>query len=752
MSWYEADEVVEAGPTSPISTPQKLPAPATATAAPLPSWWEADEVVSQPPQPPAEPKPQRTTLGGIGRQVGLTARHALEGAAQAAEIVTEPARQLITDPIARAIMSPPTTSDLITGKEAPQGRPLGQLANSLANSLGLPTPENTTERVVSDAARFMAGGAGIAGASRKVAQSMTPVAQQALGPGVAQVSKGPLQSAAEVMGANPGTQIAGSAGTGLGSGMVREEGGGVGSQVAGGLVGGFGVAGLVQAARGAVQKGSILLPIRSRNIEQQINQTLGRAGVNWEDVPDGIRRSLRTEVDEAMRTGQPLDADALARLVDFKRVGAIPTRGTVSLDPVQITREQNLARSGANSSDTGLQGLSRIQNDNNRTLIENLNQLGAGAVDDAYSAGSRSISALQRGIDNEKAGIDALYQQARDSAGRSFPLDGQTFTASASKLLDDNLLGGALPPSVQTQLNRIAQGEVPFTVDYAEQLKTAMGKLQRASSDGQTRMAIGMVRQALDETPVLGLGRQGPAAGARTTGTTIPATNGVEIGEQAMLAFDRARTANREMMRRVERIPGLKDVYDGKATPDDFIQKNVISPSAKLLQVGRLANELKNADPQAFEAVRSTIAQHLKTSSIGASMDDAARFNAGGFNRAMRALGERKLQQFFSPEEVDQLKAIGRVATYTTTQPAGSAVNNSNSGALLMGRGMDLLDRLSAKLPLLGIGPTVSGITRSVQQSQAQNVAKSLVKRPAGKDAQLPSITFGSLMAGTADD
>ena len=43
-----------------------------------------------------------SALNDIPRQVGLTARYALEGAGQAVQPITEPLRQLIVNPLARA--------------------------------------------------------------------------------------------------------------------------------------------------------------------------------------------------------------------------------------------------------------------------------------------------------------------------------------------------------------------------------------------------------------------------------------------------------------------------------------------------------------------------------------------------------------------------------------------------------------------------------------------------------------------------
>ena len=80
-----------------------------------------------------------------------------------------------------------------------------------------------------------------------------------------------------------------------------------------------------------------------------------------------------------------------------------------------------------------------------------------------------------------------------------------------------------------------------------------------------------------------------------------------------------------------------------------------------------------------------------------------------------------------------------------------SNVNNSNSGALLMGRGLDFLDRMAGKLPLLGIGGQVSAVTRGMQQRQAQNIGPALVRQPAQEGRRLPAVTFGTLMAADGD-
>ncbi|MFY3535578.1 hypothetical protein, partial [Achromobacter denitrificans] len=432
----------------------------------------------------------------------------------------------------------------------------------------------------------------------------------------------------------------------------------------------------------------------------------------------------------SLRTGRELRPDAVRRLADFRAVGATPTRGSITLDPVQLTREQNLAKIAANSADDQLAALPRMQNQNNATLINRLNESGAARAPEAIEAGEAAIGALSRNLDAQRANVNALYSRARDSAGRSFPLDGAYFTQRAGKSLDDALVSGALPPDIRSHLNRIAQGKVPFTVDYAEQLKTAMGDLQRATSDGQVRKAISLVRSALDDTPVLGLGQQTGAAGARAVnpGNLPAAPNAPQLGEEAIAAFNQARAANRAMMRDVEASPALKAVFDETATPDQFVSRYILGKNASAAEVAALRRGLGD-NPAAVGAVRDHLVDYLKGKALNGAADEVGKFSSAAYNKALDAIGGRKLAQFFSPEEVAQLRAIGRVGSYMQAQPVGAAVNNSNSGALLAGRGYDFLKSVVGKIPLgdAALLTPLRNIEISLRQRGAQNVLPGLL-------------------------
>jgi hypothetical protein len=598
-------------------------------------------------------------LSDIPRQIGLTARYALEGPAQAAQIFTEPIAGLMR----------------LGGITTP---PLGEVASGLADKIGFPKPESAQERVVGDAARLLAGTGGMLGASRAAAN--LPGMMGTIGAGMA---------------ANPTAQIASATGAGTLGGISREGGGDelqqAGAALIGGVAGGM-VPGVANAATNVGKR--LLNQLTPQQMDMQISNVLQRAGMDYGQVPERVRQSLRTQMQNALRAEQELDPAAVRRLAEFNSIGATPTRGMITQDPVRITQEMNLAKMGASSADDGLQGLARIQNQNNTRLINVMNEAGANRGD-PFAAGQKAIGAIQ-GRDADLASkVTGLYQQARDTSGRSAALDGVAFTQRASQMLDEGLLGGALPKDVENHLNLIAQGKVPFTVDYAEQLKTRIAALQRATNDGSARMALGTVRSALEETPLM---------------------QGQEAGKGAIGAFNEARQAARQRFGWQESARPIQAALSG-AEPDKFVEQFVIR--------GTLADASAVAKNAPVEEVKTAILAHLKDKALNGSADEVGKFSQSAYNKALNQIGDRKLSLFFSPDEVSQIKTLGRVASYMQNQPVGSAVNNSNSGALLLGKGIDLLNKLPGGQTFFG--QPLQNINISMQQRAAQNVLPGLL-------------------------
>lgn len=634
-------------------------------------------------------------VSDIPRQFGLTARYALEGPAQAAQIVTEP------------------IAGLMRWAGIPT-RPLGEIASGAADAMGLPKPQTAQERVVGDATRLVAGTGGVLGASRAMAQ--LPGMVGTVGAGMA---------------ANPTAQLTSATGAGVMGGLSREGGGNEMQQAGAALIGGVAGGMVPGAANAAVNAGKRLFNrLTPQQMDVQISNVLQRAGMDYSQVPERARQSLRAQMQDALRAGQELDPAAVRRLAEFHAIGATPTRGMVTQDPVRITQEMNLAKIGANAGDDGLQGLARVQNQNNTRLINVMNEAGANRGD-AFAAGQRAIGAIQAQDEALAGRVSNLYQQARDTSGRSAALDGAAFTRTANQMLDEGLLGGALPPDVANHMNRIAKGEVPFTVDYAEQLKTRIAALQRATNDGSARMALGTVRRALDEAPLSSIAPNDAAGGV-----VAPA-----LGRESIDAFNQARQAARQRFGWQESARPIEAALNG-AQPDDFVQKFVIRGT--VADASALAKNAPTAE------VKNAILAHLKDKALGGSADEVGKFSQSAYNKALNQIGDRKLSLFFSPEELTQLRTVGRVASYMQNQPVGSAVNNSNSGALLLGKGIDLLNKLPGGQTFLG--QPLQNINVSIQQRAAQNVLPGLLatqpRQPMASGLLAPAAAFsGGLLA-----
>lgn len=693
------------------------------------------------------------SMSGVPRQLGLTARYALEGPAQLAQIATEPLR-LLTDKVAGAVRGT-SLSDLVVGK--PQSKPLSAVASQFADWLGLPSPQGADERVVGEASRLLAG-AGVMGAA-----AGAPVSLGRLGTFTSPVAN---SAAAGMFRDNLGAQAAGAAGAGLAGGSVREAGGGPLAQAGAALLGGVAGPTAMNIAGGAARSvgnaGRRLLdeiaprltPTQTQQVDQQIALTLRQQGIDWSLIPERIKQPMRNEVAQAMSTGGTLNADAVRRLLDFTRTGTTPTRGMLTQDPVQITREQNLAKTGANSTDIGLQRLPNLQNSNDSRLLSLLDDAGARGAPDNFAAGDRGVSALEGWIGGRKQVINDLYSRARDSQGRSVALDGAGFAQQANEQLQQQL-AGKLPTQVERAMNDIATGKTPLTVEYAEQLKTMIGRLQRTTTDGGERYSLGIVRRALDDaaprSPQVNPGNLPAVPGS------VP-TSDATMGAEAVQAFNRARQANRGLMQRVEQSPALEAVYNSmqsgqRLDPDRFVQQFITGQGASVADVRALARATA-VDPQAGQALRQNIVAHLKSAATNGT-EDVTKFSPASYNKALSNIGERKLSALgFSAEEIATLQSVGRASTLMKAQPTGAAVNNSNTGALLLGRAMSVLDSVAGKLPL-GLDTTIQGVLRGVQQGQAMSVPRALLEAPQSPGllsrAGMPAV-YGGLLAGQPVD
>ena len=668
-------------------------------------------------------------INSIPRQLGLTARYGLEGAANAAQVVTEPLRYFTDKLIPNRSRN---LSDLVTGNAAPpKSTPLGVQATKLADWMGLPAPETANERVIGDASRLVAGAGGMAGAANLASKL----------PGV-------TGAVMDALAANPTAQLTSAAGAGLAGGASREAGGGAWTQAGASLLGGVAGGLAPGGVQTVVDAGKRLLSpkLTPQQIDVQLTSVLGQAGADYSHLPQNVRNNLRNELASSLQAGKELDPAAVSRLADFMAVGATPTRGMVSQNPVQITREMNLAKMAANSGDDALHGLPLLQNQNNATLIRALNERGASTETLPIAAGR----AIQDRIQGTNAALGRIEQGAWDlakgSPGYKAPIYPDGLNAALQRT-GDEALTGYLPKQVTDYMAAFQTGQQPFTPQHYKNLRSMLSaELAKGGSEAAAaRAAI----QGLESVPMRPITNPGGIDFG-----TAPVTQGMasamrgrdaQAGE-AIDAVNRARVATAAKYAYQESSPLVRTALADARTadPEKLAQSFVLNGT-----VNDARSVAQEVGPQGIATIRDTLATYIKKQALSGASDETGKVSQSALNSVLRKIGDEKLRMFFSPEEVAGLHATGRVASLMQAQPVGSAVNNSNSGALVLGRGMDLLNGVAGKIPFgkAAVIDPLRSINLSISQRQAENVLPGLLaeqpKQPLSRSLVLPGLAVG---------
>ncbi len=674
-------------------------------------------------------KPAAAQAGGmindIGRQVGLLARHNIEGLGGTAQLFTEPIRYA-TDRIFSQ-----------TGKT----KPMGALAADFADMIGLPKPQGANERTVGEGVKLMAGAGGLAKGASALAKNAGPAAQTVL----SALSSNPLQ------------QVTAAAGSGLAGGASKEAGGGFWAQLGASTLGGI-AGGIAPSGVSAIRDGFNALKrefgggMSPQQLDAKISLVLQRSGVDYSAVPERVRQSFRAQMQSALEADKELDPAAVNRLLDFTRTGTTPTRGMVTQDPVQITREMNLAKIGANSSDDSLHGLPKIQNQNNAKLIANLNDLGA-SRGNANQAGELVTSSVL----GRQAGLRGAEQSAWDTA-KTMPGYKQPISAGVlsdiNKALNEEGMMPYMSPQISKYMEAFQTGQ-PFTPQAYRNLQSMLSReVMKGGNEGAAaKLAAGILRNG--ELKPAGFVNDGNLPATSSMAGAMRAADGAST--DAIDAVNRARQATARAYAYEDSSPLVRSVLsDGRTSdPVRIAQSYIIGGTSR-----EAADVLRQVGPGGAEPIKLALLEHLKSKAVSGASDETAKFSQSAFNKALRDVGDEKLAMLFSPEELTALRANGRVAALMMSQPVGSAVNNSNSGALAVSKAYDALRNGIGMIP--GAGPVTAGLlditlgnpTKAVSgfmgQRRAMDIAPGLLAQQQGslgRQLLLPGAAMGGLLA-----
>ena len=591
----------------------------------------------------------------------------------------------------------------------------------LLTQIGLPQPDTPTQRIVSQGVETGLGaltGAGLANQAGKV-------------------STGTTREVFNRLGADPLMQTVAGTGSGLAGQQAAENGAGFGGQMVSSVLGGLGAAGTLGAARtGASALSNLITPKTApADVERRITIALQNQGIDPASITPALRQSLMDDVRQALKAGGSLNEDALARLADYRRLGLTPTRGRLTLDPFDVTQEQNAMRMAAATGNRDAR-LPQIAQGNNQTLLNAVE--GFRPVNDAFGAGQTAMSPILSRNAQLEANKAGLYNRANQMAGGDIPLERGVIQQVYDDLIKANRLG-SVPADIMAKLDTISKGtvtregrtyDVPWNVNVLDELKSDIADAMRRA-DGRTRNALSTIRNVLDSDAVMP-SKTVLGGNQLVTGAQGQAMAAADQGPAALMdALNQARSANRGWRTWQESTPGVQSAVEG-ANADTWIRNNILSKTAGLQDVQRLAGEIGSSQP-ALEAVRGTIVQQLKDAAIGkGNQAQTANFSGRQWLRALDDIGDRKLRLFFSAEELEQLKAIGRTGSVETFQPRGAAVNNSNTAAgignLLQGLSR-YVTPLANKLPFgeMAIRDPLNNVTLSFMERGATNVPRGLL-------------------------
>lgn len=653
----------------------------------------------------------------LARQAGLAVRYGVEGLANAAQLGTEPIRYV---------------TDRLTGQTG-KTKPLGALATDFADRIGLPSPQDGTERIIGDASRLVAGAGGMAGGAGALGRSTTGAAQSLL----------------QGLAANPVQQLTSAAGAGLAGGQARENGAGAGAQAVSALLGGVGggllpgaVSGVANTVRDAANR--TINRLTPAQLDARISDVLTGQGVEFGQLNSAAQNALRRQMGDALSTGKEIDPTAVRRLADFASVGATPTRGMVSQNPVQITREMNLAKTAAASSDDTLSGLPMIQNRNNSTLIARLNDAGAGRGD-PLKAGE----ALSGAVIGRRDALRSAEQQAWDAAkgmpGYTQPIE-KGVLSQINGALDSEGLMPFMNKTISDYMGAFQGGNRPFTPQDYRNLQSMLSR--EMSKGGNEAAAAGVAARVLNASDLKAINPAGHIT------TPVPAGMAARIDEylsqprQAIDAVNQARGATRAAYQFEGSSPLVRQVLgDGRAADPEKIASSYI--------IGGTLNEAREVADHVGKspAIKNAIVTHLKDRALSSQADEVGKFSQSAYNKALEAIGDQKLALFFNKEELAQLRAVGRVASYMQNQPVGSAVNNSNSATTLLGKGMDLLNGVASRVPFgrAAIVDPMRQLNIDIASRQAQNVGPGLLapipRQRVAPGLLAPAAAYGGLLA-----
>lgn len=517
-------------------------------------------------------KEGRSFMGDLGRQVGLTARAGIGGLASLPAMAAD----AVTGPINAGL-------DKVAGKgNGFRFQPAAQALGKVMTAVGLPEPENATERVVQDVTGAMSG------------VGSTVAAGKALAQGGGAVARG----VGDLLSAGAGLQTAGAA-TGAGAaGVTRESGGGESAQLAAGLLGSMAPsmapAGIQGGARRLMRGGEAGRKIVEGNldafkaagttptlgqatggrtaqaIESMLAKTPGGAGV--------IAKKAQQQADEMAMSVQRL-SDELAPNANATNAGEAIEKGVRTFKEKTKLIQQSLY----SKLDKNIPAGTPIAADNTLAALADLNADIAGAPALSKWFKNARIQGIEGGLKSDTGGIEAVLSRPgmkEQVAQMQSQLESEAARIAAANL-ERRQLGMAnlekvpTPAEIQGKIEGFLTQQIDSSLPYEsiKKLRTLVG------------------RELADNSLVADVPRSKWTAlySALSDDLGVAAKN---AGPEATKAWERANKYTARVMGQLE---NLRPVVD-RGTPEKIFSAATAGTSEGATNITRVINALPDKE------------------------------------------------------------------------------------------------------------------------------------------------------------
>lgn len=424
---------------------------------------------------------------------------------------------------------------------------------------------------------------------------------------------------------------------------------------------------------------------------------LGRVSTATPEMADAVKNKINlAQQTYGSAWKDHVDLDALDRHLsaDSLPVPGRLTAGQASHDPILVSQEMN-NRAVA-------QDMAKFYNWQNQNLADNLQSIRESAgpdvnTTDATGHGQSLIDAYKAKDAPRVAEIDAAYQALRDANGGQFPVDPAALYDNMKSRLQNELLSGDAPASQLSEIKRLAdEGNMSF--EQWLNLRRNLGKVARSSADGNTRNAAGMMIDELENAPM-----------------------SAEAANLKPLA-DKARGLARARFQDLESDPAYNAAVKGTVSADDFVKKFLVGGKSE--NISQMVANIGDND-LARQTMSVALIDHLRSA---ARLDEnyGGKFASATFNKQLGVVGQ-KAGGVFKNGEFSTLRALGDYARDASIRPAGSWVNESNSGTTLLGATSNHVGnalRGAAEFKLNTMLPGAGSVARTLLDTASKNKAE----------------------------